>query len=615
MHKYNSWARRGVLFAVAIVLSGVFATLVACSSDGEIETAVVEPADLEAKSAATVAKAEAGAIDKAATQRPPRFTRTPTFTVTATFTPTATHTPEPTETPVPEPEPTYTPTPTPTNTPEPTPTNTSTPIPTPTATPVPPTPTPTPTPTATPTPAPTDTATPTPTDTPLPTPTPTPEPTTTPIVEPSATYTPTPEPTPTPTPEPTATPTPEPTAIPSPTPTPTITPTPTPEPVTHPTVRWVFQTESTGTGPIRAIVPDVTVHEGIVYVGSKDNKMYAIYASSGEERWSRNMHSDVTSGVAVSNDGSTIFVGTAGEGFYALDAENGSKRWEYNHDDVASFDVRPTVHGNTVIAPSADGRIYAFDADPESEKEGELKWVFPKPPSKGLGQFREAGVVLGDVFYIGNDDGTLHGVTISTGFLNAGARHQGRQMPYYDRGGEAEPEPIRAAVVRGGNFIYFANDDNYVVQYTGRRINWVYDTLTHRPVRGEIAATEDVVVFADRSGAIHAVNPDRQAAEKRREADDYETPERLWREFTIDSAVVIGGPVIAGAYVYLIDGNGVLYMIDLERGRIQHTLDLWTEGGSPCILCKSSPAIEGDMLFAGTQDGTIVGIRLPVFGN
>ena len=86
MHKYNSWARRGVLFAVAIVLSGVFAFAVACSSEGETETAVVEPADLEAKSAATVAKAEAGAIDKAATQRPPRFTRTPTFTVTATFT-------------------------------------------------------------------------------------------------------------------------------------------------------------------------------------------------------------------------------------------------------------------------------------------------------------------------------------------------------------------------------------------------------------------------------------------------------------------------------------------------------------------------------------------------
>ncbi len=379
----------------------------------------------------------------------------------------------------------------------------------------------------------------------------------------------------------------------------------------------MFQTESTGTGPIRAIVPDVTVHEGIVYVGSKDNKFYALIGSTGEERWARNVHSDVTTGAVLSDDGSIVFFGTASEGVLALDTEDGSKRWDYNPDDVSSFDVRPTIYRNVLIAPSADGRIYAFDADPESDTEGEVLWVYPPLRSKELkGQFREVGTAYNDAFYIGNDDGSLHGVTISTGLRNGTAGFRGDKMPHFDSGGDEDPEPIRAAVVRAGADIYFANDANEVVQYTGNRIRWLYEAL--RPVRGEIAATEDVVVVADRSGAIYALNPDRDEAERDRDRDLYETPELLWREYTdkLDNidATVIGGPVIAGSFVFVIDHFGVLYMIDLERGKAEYKLDLWA-GDTPCRLCKSSPAVAGNMLFAGTQDGTIVGIQLPEFAE
>jgi outer membrane protein assembly factor BamB len=168
-------------------------------------------------------------------------------------------------------------------------------------------------------------------------------------------------------------------------------------------------------------------------------------------------------------------------------------------------------------------------------------------------------------------------------------------------------------VVKSGDDIYFGNDAREIIKYTKNRTRWVY--YAKRPVRGEIAATEDIVVAADRSGAIYALNPNEREADRKRERDPYDTPELLWREYTEafegTDAAVIGGPVIAGAYVYVIDHFGVLYMIDLERGKAEYQLDLW-EGDKPCRLCKSSPAVEGDMLFAGTQDGTIVGIQLPL---
>ncbi len=698
--KYSSSARRGIFFAVAIVLSGAFALMVACTSDSETETPIVETGEPEVKAVATGTQSASGAAEKTTTQNPPRFTRTPTFTVTSTFTATATHTPVPTSTPSPEPTPTYTPTSTPTYTPVPTPTYTPTPVPTPTETPVPPTPTPTP--------VPTDTATPTPTATPEVDISVTldlideliklstnlvelsampieewnwdeadalvsrnalliervaeleaasggkrspeldqlvelarlneeninrlralmeasPEPTATPTPEPTATSTPEPSPTPTPTDTPTPTPTPEPTDTPSPTPTPTITPTPTPEPIADLTLRWTFQTGASGSVATTASNADLTVRDGVVYAGSKDNKVYAIYASSGQEKWSYNTGSDVTSGGVLSEDGAILYFGTDHTGFFALDTDDGSRRWCYRCDEddrSDSFETKPTIYQDMVIAP-ANGRVYAFNADSTSEEEGRLLWANPR-----IGQdpkdwrFIEAGTAHRDAFYIGNgqadSDGTLHGFRTDTGALYGNARLRGTQMPYCQeeedcRSGRDDLEPLRTAVVRNGPDIYFGNDAGELIQYTSNLISWVFTTASKRNVRGDIAATEEIVVFSDRSGAIYAVNPDREEATKRTSGTG-KKPERLWVESTEERRWIAGGPVISGDYVYVIDSHGLLYMIDLERGDTRYTLDLWP-GDDPCVSCRSTPAIEDDMLFVGTQEGTIVGVQLPIYSD
>ena len=629
MRKYGSWTRRGIHLTLAIALSGAFALIIACTSDGETETAIVETDETEVRAVDPGTQPETGAAEKVTTDPPLRFTRTPTFTVTSTFTATATQTPTPTDTPSPEPTPTHTPTPPPTYTPVPTPTETPIP-PTPTSSPTAiPTPTATPTDTATLTPEPTDTptveptATFTPTHSPTssPTPTPTIAPTVTPTVEPTATFTPTHSPTSSPTP----TPTPEPTHTPSPTPTPTITPTPTPEPVTDLTLRWTFQTGVSGSVATTAFNSDLVAHDGVVYAGSKDNKVYAIYASSGQEKWSYNAGSDVTSGGVLSEDGAILYFGTDHTGFFALDTDDGSRRWCYRCDEddrSESFDARPTLYRDRVIAP-AYGRIYAFNADSTSEQEGDLLWAYPRIGHESKDwRFTEAGTAYREAFYIGNgaadSDGTLHGFHTSDGTPDGGPRLRGDQMPYCQededcRSGEDDREPLRTAVVRNGSDIYFGNDAGELIQYTGDTISWVFTTPSNRNVRGDIAATDEIVIFADRSGAIYALNPDREEAVKGANKV-HRRPERLWVESTEEQRWIVGGPVISGDYVYVIDSYGLLYMIDLERGKTRYTLDLWS-GDAPCVSCRSTPAIEGDMLFAGSQDGTIVGVQLPIYAD
>ena len=604
--------RRAAIFILAVVFSGIFAAVAACTSEPEPS----ETTD-EGEQPTPTAAAE---VEARVPKHTPTFTVTSTFTASPTFTatatetptpePTLTPTPRPTNTPAPTPTQAFTHTPVPTDTPEPTPEPTYTPLPTDTPTPIPtdtPTPLPTETPTPAPTPTPIPTATPEPSPTPAPEPTPTPEPTSTPI--PTATS----EPTPTNTPEPT--PTPLPTATPFPTATPTPTFTPTPTPITDLTVVWEFQTDSPGTGPVRSIVPDITVHEGIVYVGSKDNNFYAFYARDGVVRWSRDMGSDVTAGAVVSEDGSTVFVGTQNDGMFALNTEDGSRIWQYDPDNLrGSYDVKPTLYQNLLIAPHSTGHIYAFDIDPDSENVGKPKWIQPALKSKAWGDFEESGTAHDNVFYIGENGGTLYGIRINTGLKHGTPTLYGRQMPYYRAANDddAETKPLRSAVVNVGDEVYFGNDANEIIKYRGNQVRWVFEA--ERPVRGDIAATEDIVIATDRSGAVYALNPDERQAEKKRETDRYAEPEELWKEYLdqhegIDSRV-IGGPVISGAYVYVLDHFGVLYMIDLERGKPQHRIDLW-DGARGCQLCKSSPAVSGDMIFAGTQDGTIVGIKIP----
>lgn len=380
----------------------------------------------------------------------------------------------------------------------------------------------------------------------------------------------------------------------------------------------MFQTDVSGGPAATATQTDLTARDGVVYAGSKDNRMYAIYASSGRERWSYNARSDVTGGGILSDDGAVLYFGTDSSGFFALDTDDGSRRWSYQPERIGTFEAKPTLYENVLIA-AGDGRVYAFDADTESEEEGKLLWANPMI-SRDLEyfRFRESGTAYRGAFYIGNDDGTLHGFHIETGGTNGNARLRGTQMPYCQgdddcREGEDELEPLRSAVVRHGSDIYFGNDAGELIQYTRNAITWVF-TESQRGVRGDIAATDEIVVFADRSGAVYAVNPDPEEAYKRREADRYKTPERIWVEYIEDNRWIVGGPVISGDYVYLIDSHGVLYMIDLEHGKTRYTLDLWS-GNDPCVSCKSTPAVEGDMLFAGTQDGSIIGVQLPIYAE
>src|SRR5439155_1078123 len=67
------------------------------------------------------------------------------------------------------------------------------------------------------------------------------------------------------------------------------------------------------------------VANGMVYVGSADNKVYAISALGGDIHWTHTTDGDVNSSPAVLNG--VVYVGSNDHKVYALRAENGGILW------------------------------------------------------------------------------------------------------------------------------------------------------------------------------------------------------------------------------------------------------------------------------------------------
>jgi len=75
--------------------------------------------------------------------------------------------------------------------------------------------------------------------------------------------------------------------------------------------------------------PTVSPDGATIFIGSNDNKVYALYAATGTEKWSFVTGGQVYSSPAVSPDGATIFIGSYDNKVYALYASTGTEKWSF----------------------------------------------------------------------------------------------------------------------------------------------------------------------------------------------------------------------------------------------------------------------------------------------
>ena len=149
---------------------------------------------------------------------------------------------------------------------------------------------------------------------------------------------------------------------------------------------------------------------GVVYVGSRDRRVYAVDAATGSAVWTVGVGGIVDAPPVVA--GGIVYVGAGNGTLYALDADTGATVWTAATGGAISDHV--AVTGGTVYARSLDGNAYAFDA-----ATGATRWTtsIGNPPfAVGLGPGGPA-VADGRVFVAGPRDAKLYALDAATGSI------------------------------------------------------------------------------------------------------------------------------------------------------------------------------------------------------
>ena len=149
------------------------------------------------------------------------------------------------------------------------------------------------------------------------------------------------------------------------------------------TLDWRYPTGS-------LIYSSPAVVNGVLYIGSYDNSVYALDARTGTKLWSYATGNVIYTVPAVAHG--VVYIGSEDDSVYAVDAKTGTRLWSYTSGNLIVSS--PTVANGVVYVGSYDNTLYALNA-----KTGIKLWNY----AMGSNVVSSPAVVNG-VLYIGSED-------------------------------------------------------------------------------------------------------------------------------------------------------------------------------------------------------------------
>ena len=191
------------------------------------------------------------------------------------------------------------------------------------------------------------------------------------------------------------------------------------------------------------VVASLAVSDGVVYVGSKDNHLYAINANTGQEIWRFKTGDGVSLSPALfdgvvfvgSVSDGVVFVGARDNHLYAVNTNTGQEIWRFQTDSWIRSS--PAVSDGVVYVGSDDNHLYAVNTNT-----GQEIWRFQTDS-----WIRSSPAVSDGVVYVGSDDNHLYALNTNTG----------QEIWRFKTGGDVWSSP---AVSDG--VVYFGSNDGYL---------------------------------------------------------------------------------------------------------------------------------------------------------
>ena len=196
---------------------------------------------------------------------------------------------------------------------------------------------------------------------------------------------------------------------------------------------WEFP----ASGEIGKIWTTPVIHDGVVYFGALDHKMYAVSLETGEEVWDQPFEAEgaITTTPLIA-DG-RVYIGSFDKTFYALDASDGTEVSRLEGEGW--FWGGAITDGEFIYVGNLDGTLYAWDGESlEAQRRYTTEGAIVAPP-----------IFVGDDWIaIGSDDRNVYvlekGSLVEVWTLAVGAQ-------------------VRAAMASDGNILYVTSIDNVLL--------------------------------------------------------------------------------------------------------------------------------------------------------
>ena len=304
---------------------------------------------------------------------------------------------------------------------------------------------------------------------------------------------------------------------------------------------------STGGSGIVVTTSSPVIADGIVYIGSEDNNLYAFdtKSSKGKLLWSTTTQGILNSSPAVV--GGVVYVGSDDHRLYAFDAKKGTLLWSVVTGDTIY--ASPVVVDGIVYIGS--DKMYAFDA-----KKGTLLWS-----ANTNDPLASSPAVANGILYVGSEDGNLYAFDAKKGTLLW-------QTP-------TKADIVSSPAVVNG-IVYVGSDKLYAFDSkSGKRL---WSASTNGYIFSSPAVANGIVYIGSHDSRLYAFNAKKGT--------------RLWSATT--GAVINSSPTVANGVVYI--GSDQLYALDARNGT-----QLWTTDMLNSIA--STSMVSNGILYVGSNHG------------
>lgn len=291
--------------------------------------------------------------------------------------------------------------------------------------------------------------------------------------------------------------------------------------------------------------------DGMVYVGSEDNNVYCLNASSGAVVWNYATGGCVLSSPAVLTG--VVYVGSMDGNVYALDSTTGARVWNFTTGSVVRSS--PAVADGKVYVGSDDGNVYCLNAT-----SGTLVWAYPTG-----GAVSSSPAIANGTVYVGSDDDNVYALNATTG----------ASVWNYTTGSWVYSSP---AVANGAVYVCSYDNNVYCLNASTGILVWSYTaglSLSSPAVAGGDVyfGLEDGIRCLDGASGM-----------------------LVWS--CVTAGQVDCSPAIASGMVYVGSDDGNVYCLNESTGVL-----VWSY--LTCGAVFSSPAVAEGMLYVGSEDDNV----------